>query len=112
MKILSIGWRHPWRFRNRFWSGQTWKFKMADCCDLSAEEVLEKMESIFKSALCVMVSDDFSRLFLLISFNAVLKSLPVDVIMSVAVAVGMMSLWGNQKTFCLMQNELMEYIQI
>ena len=52
-----------------------------------------------KSALHVMVSDGGSIGFLLIFFNAAVKSLAVAIIFSVAVSVCMMSLWGNQETF-------------
>ena len=59
-----------------------------------------------------MVSDGGSRGFLLICFNAAVKYLAVAIIMLVAVAVVMMSFWGNQYTFCQMQTELVEGIQI
>ena len=44
-----------------------------------------------------MVSDDGSRIFLMIFFNAAVKYFAVVVIMLVAVAVVIMSLWGNQE---------------
>ena len=47
-----------------------------------------------------MVSDGGTRIFLLIFFNSEVKSLEVAIIMPVAVAVGMMSLWGNQEIVC------------
>ena len=43
----------------------------------------------------MIVSDSDSRGFLLSRFNAAVKFLAVAIIMSVAVVVGMMSLWGN-----------------
>ena len=58
------------------------------------------MEPIWKSALRVMVSNGGSRGFLLIFLNAAVKYFAVAIIMSVAVAVGMMSLWVNQETLC------------
>ena len=67
-------------------------------CGFSAEEVLENMESIRQSSVHVMVLDGGSRRFLLVFLNAVVKSVAVAIIMSVAVSVGMMSLWGNQAT--------------
>ena len=42
---------------------------------------LEKMESSFKGALRVMVSDSSSREFLLVCFNAAVKYLAVTIIM-------------------------------
>ena len=45
------------------------KFKVGGCCVFSAEEALEKMESIRKSALRVIVSDGGSRGFLLIFYQ-------------------------------------------
>ena len=62
------------------------------CCVFSAEEALEKMEFSWESALRVMVSDGGSRVFLLIFLNAAVKYFAVAIIMSVAVAVGMMLL--------------------
>ena len=50
-----------------------------------------------------MVSDGGSRGFLLIFFNSTVKYLVVAIIMSVAVEVGMMSLWGNKETICPMK---------
>ena len=46
----------------------------------------------------MMVSDGGIRGFLLVCFNAAVKSLSFAIIMSVVVAVGMISLWGNQET--------------
>ena len=46
----------------------------------------------------MMVSDGGSREVLFIFFDAESKYLAVDIIMSVAVAVGMMSFGGNQET--------------
>ena len=60
----------------------------------------------------VMASDGVSRRFLLIFFNAEVKSLAVAIIMSMAVAVGMKSFWGNQDTTCTMITELVEGILI
>ena len=57
-----------------------------------------------KSALRVMVSDGGSRGFLLICLNYAVKYFAVAIIMSVVVAVGMMSLWGNQETLFPMRN--------
>ena len=51
-----------------------------------------------------MVSDGGSRGFLLVCFNAAVTSLAVDIIMLVAVAVGMVSFWGKQETGCKMRN--------
>ena len=70
------------------------------------------MESSWKSALRVMVSDGGSRGFWLICINAVVKSFAIAVVMSVAVAVGIMSLWGNQETLCPMLIELVVGIQV
>ena len=70
------------------------------------------MELSWKSALHVMVSDSGNREFLLICLNAAVKYFAVAIIMSVAVAVGMMILWGNQETLCTMRTELGEGIQI
>ena len=50
----------------------------------------------------MVVSDGGNRGFLLICFNAAVKSLEVAIIMLVIVAVGMMSLWVNQDTVCTM----------
>ena len=46
----------------------------------------------------MMVSDGGSGVFLLVFFNVTVKSFVVAIIMSVSVAVGMMSLWVNQET--------------
>ena len=51
----------------------------------------------------MIVSDGGSRGFLLIYFNAAVKSLVFAIIMSVTVAVGMVSLWGKKETVCPMQ---------
>ena len=59
-----------------------------------------------------MVSDGGSRRFLLVFFNAAVQYLAVAVIMSVAVAFVMMSLWVNQETFCSIQTELVGGNQI
>ena len=59
-----------------------------------------------------MVLDVGSRRFLLICLNAAVKSFAVAIIMSVAVAVGMMSFWGNQETIFPMRTELVAGIQI
>ena len=85
---------------------------MGSCCGFSAEEALDKMELIWKRALCVMVSYGGSRGFLLICLNAAVKYLAVAVNMSVAVEFCMMSLWENQETLCPMQTELVTGIQI
>ena len=69
------------------------------------------MESIWESALRVMVSDGGSREFLLIFLNAALRYFAVAIIMSVAVAVGMMIFWGNQETNFPMQTEFVADIQ-
>ena len=45
-------------------------------------------------------------------FNAAGKSLVVDIIISVAVAVDMMSFWVNQETVFPMRTELVAEIQI
>ena len=82
------------------------------CCGFSAEDVLENMESSLKSALRVLVSDGGSRGFFLICLNAAVKSFAVAIIISVAVAVGMMSSWGGKETLCPMQTELVAGIQI
>ena len=62
----------------------------------------------------MMVSYGGSRGFLLVCFNVAVKYLAVSIIISVAVAVavGMMSLWGNQDTVFPMQTELVAGIQI
>ena len=86
--------------------------KWGGCRGFSAEEELEKMESSWESTLRVMVSDGGSRGFLLSCLNATVKSFDVTIIMSVAVSVGMMSLWGNQETLCPMRTELVAGIQI
>ena len=70
------------------------------------------MESSWKSALRVMVSYGGSRGFLLICINAAVKSLAVDIIVSVEVAVKMMILWDYQETLCPMQTEFVAGIQI
>ena len=59
-----------------------------------------------------MVSDGDRRGFLLICFNSTVKYLVVAMFMFLAVAVGMMSLWGNQETVCPLQNELVSGIKI
>ena len=86
--------------------------KVGGCSSFSAEEALEKMKSSWKSALRVMVSDGGSRIFLLICLNAAVKHFAVDIIMSLAVSVGMMSLWGKYETPCPMRTELVAVIQI
>ena len=86
--------------------------KVGGCCGFSAEEELEKIELGWKSALRVMVSDGGSRGFLLIFINAAVKYFAVAIIMSVAVTVGIMSLWGNQETLFPMRTELVAGIQI
>ena len=48
----------------------------------------------------MMVSYGGNRGFLLVCLNAAVKYLAVDIIMLVAVAVGMMSFLGNQETVC------------
>ena len=88
------------------------RLKVGGYWGFSAEEALENIESSWKSALRVMVSDGGSRGFLLICLNAAVKYFAVAIIVSVAVAVGMMSLWGNQEILCPMQNELVACIQI
>ena len=70
------------------------------------------MESSWKSALHVMVLYSGNRGFLLICLNAAVKYFAVAIIMSVAVEVGMIILWGNQETLCPMRTELVEGIQI
>ena len=72
--------------------------KVGHCYGFSEEEALENMESSWKSSLRVMVSYDSNRGFLLVFFNAPVKYLEVTIIMSVAVAVGMVSLQWNQNT--------------
>ena len=69
--------------------------KLGGCFSFSVEEELENMELSWKSALLVMILDGGSRGFLLICLNAVVKYFAVAIIISVAVAVGVMSLWGN-----------------
>ena len=59
-----------------------------------------------------MVSYGGSRVFLLVCVHAAVKSLVVAIIMSVAVAVVMMSLWVNQDTVCPMRTEFFAGIQI
>ena len=59
-----------------------------------------------------MISDGGSRGFLLICLNDAVKYFVVAIVMSVAVTVGMISLWGNQETIFTMQTELMAGIQI
>ena len=67
---------------------------------------------ICKIALRVMVLDGGSRGFMLICLNSAVKYFAVAIIMSVAVAVGMMSLWVNQETLFPMWTELVAGIQI
>ena len=85
--------------------------KVGGCCGFSAEEALEKMVLSWKSALRVMVSDGGSRGFLLIFLNAAVKSLAVAILMLVAVAVFMMSLWGNQEKCFPIRSELVAGIK-
>ena len=85
---------------------------MGGCCGFSAEVLLEKMESSCKIALPVMVSDGHSRGFLFICINAAVKYFRVAIIMSKAVGVGVVSLWGNQETLCPIRTELVAGIQI
>ena len=59
-----------------------------------------------------MVSDGGSRGFLLIFFNAAVKSLVVAVMMSVSVAVGMINFWGKQEIVFPIKTELVTVIQI
>ena len=59
-----------------------------------------------------MVSDGGIRGFLLLCFNAEVEYFVVAIIMSVAVAVGMTSFWGNQDTTCTMITELVEGVLI
>ena len=59
-----------------------------------------------------MVSDGGSRGFLLIFFNAAVKSLVVAIMMSVAVVVGMINFWGKQETISPIKTELVTGIQI
>ena len=49
---------------------------------------------------------------MLICLNASVKSFAVAIIMSVAVAVGMMRLWGNQEKIYPIRTELVAGIQI
>ena len=63
VKFLCSRWRHSWRCRNRLWNEQPRKFKLGDCCYISAEEAFDKMESSWKSDFRVMVSDGGSRVF-------------------------------------------------
>ena len=88
--------------------------KVGGCRGFSVEEALEKMESSWESALRLMVSYGSSRGFLFICLNAAVKYFVVAIIISVAVAVavGMMSLWGNRETLCPMRTELVAGIQI
>ena len=86
--------------------------KFGGCCGFSVEEASEKMGLSWKSALCIMVSDGGSREFMLICLNAAVKSFAVAIIMSVAVAVGMMRLWGNQEKIYPIRTELVAGIQI
>ena len=60
----------------------------------------------------MVVSYGGSRVFLLVCFNAAVKYLVVVIIISMAVAVVMMSLWINQDTVCPMRTELVAGIQI
>ena len=50
--------------------------------------------------------------YFMFCFNATVKSLMVDIIISVAVAVGMMTFWVNQETVFPMRTELVAEIQI
>ena len=86
--------------------------KVGGCFGFSAEEALEKIELSWESALRVMISDGVSRGFLLICLNDAVKYFAVAIIMPVAVAVGMMILWGNQETIFAMRIELVPGIQI
>ena len=70
------------------------------------------MQLSWESALRVMVLYGGSRVFLLLYINAAVKYFAVAIIMSVAVAVGMVSLWGNQETFFPMRTELVADISI
>ena len=86
--------------------------KMGGCCDFSAEESYDNMESSWKGDLRVMVSDGGSRRFLFICFNAEVKSLEVAIIMLVAVAVGIISFSVNNETVFLIRTESVAVIQI
>ena len=86
--------------------------KVGGCCGFSAEDSFENMESICKSDLRVMVSDGGSIGFLLICINAAVNCFAVIIILSVAVAVGVMSLWEKQETIFPMWTGLVAGIQI
>ena len=58
-----------------------------------------------------MVSDGGSRIFLLICLNAAVKYFAVAILISVAVVVGMMSLWEKQETIFPMQTDLVAGIK-
>ena len=60
----------------------------------------------------VMVSDGGSRGFLLVCFNSAVKYLAFAITMSVAVAIVVVSLYGNQERVCSIQTELVEGIQV
>ena len=87
-------------------------FKMGDYCDVIAEEAFDNIKSSLNSDFLVVLSYGGSRVFLLVCFNAAVKYLAVAIIMSVAVAVVMMSLWVNQDTVCPMLTEFVSGIQI
>ena len=58
-----------------------------------------------------MVSDGGSRGFLLICLNAAVKYFAVAILISVAVVVGMMSLWEKQETIFPMRTDLVAGIK-
>ena len=95
-----------------FGVGTLASLKMGGYCDISVEEAFDKIKSSLNSDFLVVVSYGGSRGFLLVCFNAAVKSFVVAIIMSVAVVVVMMSLWVNQDTFCPMLTEFVAEIQI
>ena len=78
----------------------------------SEEEALANMESSFKSAFHDMVSYGGKIWFLVACLNAEVKYFASAIIMLVAVAIGMVSLWSNQETACTIQTKLVVGIQI
>ena len=86
--------------------------KVGGCSGFIEEQAWDKMEYSWKSALRVMILYGDSRDFLSIFFNAAVKYFVVPITMSVAVTVGIMSLWGNQETLFPIRSELVTGIKI
>ena len=85
--------------------------KVGVCFGFISEEALENMEQSLEKCLACDGIRCWQYNFLFIYPNDAVKYFEVAIIMSVAVAVCMMSLWRNQDIFCPMRTVLMAGIK-